>query len=119
VRFAARPMMCEWLMQADDQLPEELFEALVRLHAKYLRYDQYLWDELRVGGLPWFALTCGGPRVACIACRRVDLRTPYRRGDPRSRLDKMLVSLEAHITAAPETKRAFLTRLRNALSTAP
>jgi len=49
----------------------------------------------------------------------MDLRMPYRRGDPRSRLDKMLVSLEAHITAAPETKRVFLARLRNALGTAP
>ena len=72
--IAARPMMCEWIMQSDDQLPEELFEALVRLHAKYLRYDQYVQVELGIGGLteslkrpratPWRAFhadawTCG------------------------------------------------------------
>jgi len=44
-------MMCEWIMQSDDQLPEELFEALVRLHAKYLRYDQYVRVDLSMGGL--------------------------------------------------------------------
>ena len=37
-------MLCEWMVQADDQLPEDLFEAMVKLHAKYLRYEQYVGD---------------------------------------------------------------------------
>ena len=46
---------------------------------------------------------------------RVDLRSPYRRGDPRTKLDKLLASLGSHVSVAPEAKGGFLERLRNAL----
>ena len=44
-------MLCEWMVQADDHVPDDLFEALVKLHAKYLRYDQYAKQSLRWRGV--------------------------------------------------------------------
>lgn len=72
-------MLCEWMVQADDQLPEDLFEALVKLHAKYLRYEQYVGDgrDHRTEKAAGSSLALN-PAVRCQPCRPA-VAVPARR----------------------------------------